>query len=146
MKIKEEQKEFVPSNIIYRFSQAYKWSAQFFFRMSQGHNALPQSGLEPGSSDSEPSALTTGLLNKAMALACLQYIWPLMLKVVPCTIVWWYGRTSKYFQLDGLLLFCITMGLSSASSTKIGWLGWYGFEVTKLDRVRRWWEDGMNSR
>ena len=34
-------------------------------RTSQGHNALPRPGLEPGSSDSEPSALTTGLLDKA---------------------------------------------------------------------------------
>ena len=25
-----------------------------------------------------------------------------------------YGRTSKFFQLDGLLLFCIIMGLCSA--------------------------------
>ncbi|RMX58365.1 hypothetical protein pdam_00012522 [Pocillopora damicornis] len=38
--------------------------------MREGHNALPRPGLEPGSSDSEPSALTTGLLNKAVALAC----------------------------------------------------------------------------
>ena len=27
-----------------------------------------------------------------------------------------YGCTSKFFQLDGLLLFCIFMGLHSASS------------------------------
>ena len=27
-----------------------------------------------------------------------------------------YGRTSKVFRLDGLLLFCIIMGLRSASS------------------------------
>ena len=26
-----------------------------------------------------------------------------------------YGRTSKFFRLDGLLLFCIIMGLRSAS-------------------------------
>ena len=32
------------------------------------------------------------------------------------TVVWSYGRTSKFFQLDGLLLFCIIMGLCSASS------------------------------
>ena len=30
-----------------------------------------------------------------------------------------YGRTSKFFLLDGLLLFCIIMGLRSASSTII---------------------------
>ena len=46
--------------IIYRFSQA------IFF-------ALPRPGLEPGSTDSEPSALTTGLLNKAVVLACPRY-------------------------------------------------------------------------
>ena len=28
-----------------------------------------------------------------------------------------YGHTSKFFQLDGLLLFCIIMGLCSVSST-----------------------------
>ena len=44
-------------------------------------------GLEPRSSDSEPSALTTGLLNKAVALACPRYSWPRMLKVAPCTVV-----------------------------------------------------------
>ena len=27
-----------------------------------------------------------------------------------------YGRTSRFFRLDGLLLFCIIMGLRSASS------------------------------
>ena len=42
----------------------------FFSRTSQGHNALPRPGLELGSSDSEPSALTTGLLDKAVAFAC----------------------------------------------------------------------------
>ena len=31
-------------------------------------------------------------------------------------VVWSYGCTSKFFQLDGLLLFCIIMGLRSASS------------------------------
>ena len=65
--------------------------------MSQVHNALPQPGLEPGSSDSEPSALTTGLLNKAMALACPRYSPPRMLKDAPCTVVQSYGRTSKFF-------------------------------------------------
>ena len=81
----------------------------FFPRTSQGLNALSRPGLEPGSSDSEPSALTTGLLDKAVALACPRYSWPRMLKVAPCTVVrsyiqifsaWWvttilynYGAT-----------------------------------------------------
>ena len=39
-----------------------------------------------------------------------------MLKVAPCAVVPSYGRTSKFFRLDGLLLFCIIMGLRSASS------------------------------
>ena len=34
--------------------------SHFFSRTSQRHNALPRPGQEPGSSDSEPSALTTG--------------------------------------------------------------------------------------
>ena len=45
----------------------------FFPRTSQGLSALSRPGLEPGSSDSDPSALTTGLLNKAVALACPRY-------------------------------------------------------------------------
>ena len=39
-----------------------------------------------------------------------------MLKVAPCTVVRSNGRTTKFFRLDGLLLFCIVMGLRSASS------------------------------
>ena len=92
---------------------------QSFSRTSQGHNALPRPGLEPGLSDSEPSALTTGLLDKVVALACPRYNWPWMLKIVPCTVVrsyiqifsaWWvitilynYGATlcelryNRYF-------------------------------------------------
>ena len=42
-----------------------------------------------------------------------------MLKVAPCTVIWLYGRTSKFFWLDGLLLFCIIMGLRSVSSAII---------------------------
>ena len=41
--------------------------------------------------------------------------WPRMLKVAPCTV----SRTvahPNFFRLDGLLLFCIIMGLRSASS------------------------------
>ena len=108
-------------DVLYRFSQALKRSWHFFSRTSQGHNALPRPGLKPGSSDSEPNALTTALLDKAVALACPWYSWPRMLKVAPCTvgrtIVRSYGHMSKFFRLDGLLLpFCIIMGLRSASS------------------------------
>ena len=38
-----------------------------------GRNALPWAGLEPGLSDSELSALTTRLLDKAVALVCPWY-------------------------------------------------------------------------
>ena len=67
---------------MYRFSQAQKLA--FFF---PAHNALPRPGLEPGSSESEPSALTTELLDKAVTLACPRYSCPRMLKVAPCTVV-----------------------------------------------------------
>ena len=85
----------------------------FFSCTSQGHNALPRPGLEPGLSDLEPSALTTGLLDKAVALVCLWYSWPRMLKVAPCMVVQLY---IQIFRLDGLLLFCIIIGLCSVSS------------------------------
>ena len=71
----------------------------FFSRTSQGHNALPGPGLEPGSSDSEPSALTTGLLNKAVALARPRYSWPRMLKVAPCKV----GRTVARPNVFGVM-------------------------------------------
>ena len=94
--------------LLVNVTQPFKAEPAFFFsRTSQGHNTLPRPGLEPRSSDSEPSALTTGLLDKA----CPRYSWPLTLEVAPCTVVWLYGCTSKFFQLDGLLLFCIIMGL-----------------------------------
>ena len=94
--------------LLVNVTQLSKAEPAFFFSCtSQGHNALPRPGLEPRSSDLEPSALTTGLLDKA----CPRYSWPLMLEVAPCTVVWLYGCTSKFFQLDGLLLFCIIMGL-----------------------------------
>ena len=59
--------------LIDRFSKPKSGARIFFPGTSQGHNALPRLALEPGSSDSEPSALTTGLLNKAVALACPRY-------------------------------------------------------------------------
>ena len=43
-----------------------------------------------------------------------------MLKVAPSTVIRSYGRTSKFFRLDGLLQFCIIMGLRSASSALKG--------------------------
>ena len=62
----------------------------FFSRTSQGQNALPRLGLEPG-------------LNTHVKSSTL-YGRP-------------YGHKSKFFWLDGLLLlFCIIMGLRSASS------------------------------
>ena len=39
-----------------------------------------------------------------------------MLKVAPCAVVRSYGRTTKFFGLDGLRLFSIVVGLRSASS------------------------------
>ena len=95
-----------------------KSGARIFSRTSQGHNVLPRPGLEPESSDSEPNALTTGLLNKAVSLACPRYSWPRMLKVAPCTVVrsyiqifsaWWvttilynYGATLCGFRYNGV--------------------------------------------
>ena len=62
-------------------------------RTSQGHNALPRLGLEPGSSDSEPSALTTGLLDKAVpAIKFTTHVKSSTL----CGRS--YGRKSKFFS------------------------------------------------
>ena len=84
--------------------------AFFFFPHVSRAQRLAPARTRTRSSDSEPSALTTGLLNKAVALACLQYSSPRILKVAPCMVV------HKFFRLDGLLLFYIIMGLRSVSS------------------------------
>ena len=75
----------------------------FFSRTSQGHNALPRPGLEPRSSDSEPSALTTGLLDKAVALACPRYSWARVFKVAPCTVVRSYIRIFSAWWVTTIL-------------------------------------------
>ena len=62
----------------------------FFSCMSQGHNALPWPGLEPGLFDSEPGALTTGLQDKAVALGYPQYSWSRMLKVAAWMVIQLY--------------------------------------------------------
>ena len=95
---------------IWRIAKPKSGARIFFFRTSQGQNDLPRPGLEPRSSDSKPSAPTTGLPNKAVALMCPRYSWPRLLKVAPCTVVRSYGRTSKFFPRDGLLRYCIIMG------------------------------------
>ena len=66
------------------------------------HN-LSRPGLEPGSSNSEPSALITGLLNKAVVLACPQYSWPRMSKVAPCTVVRSYNRIFSAWWFTTIL-------------------------------------------
>ena len=146
-------------DIIYRFGQAKKRSSHFFFHTSQGHNTLPWPVLEPESSNSEPSALTTGLLDKAVALACPWYSWPRMLKVAPCMVVQSYGRTvvqsyghtvvqlychtSKFFWLNGFLLFCIFMGLNYAFgnvSVKPGlpWIDFFLHEKLVIRYTLEW--------
>ena len=92
----------------------------FFPRTSQGLNALSRPGLEPGSSDSEPSALTTGQ-SRGVGVPAVQ----LTTHVKSSTLYGRsYGRKSKFFRLDGLLLllFCIIMGLRSASSAIISFV------------------------
>ena len=88
----------------------------FFSHMSQGHNALLWPGLEPGLSDLEPSALTIGLLNKARGMPAVQLTAHVKSSTLYSrTVIWLYIQI--FFWLDGLLLFCIIMGLCFASST-----------------------------
>ena len=104
-------------DVLYRLSQALKRSSHFFSRTSQGHNALPRPGLKPWSSASEPNALTvTALLGQSRGVGVP--VVQLTTHVKSSTLYGRsYGRKSKFFRLDGLLLpFCIIMGLRSASS------------------------------
>ena len=87
--------------------------AFFFSRTSQGQNALPRPGLEPGSSDSKPSALTIGLPNKAVALMCPRYSRPRVLKVAPCTVVRSY---IQIFSARWVTTILYNYGLRSASA------------------------------
>ena len=68
---------------------------RIFFCTSQGHNALPQPGLEPGSSDSEPSALTTGQ-SRGVGVPAVQ----LTTHVKSSTL---YGRTVVHPNFFGLM-------------------------------------------
>ena len=58
------------------------------------------------------------------------------------TVVRSYGRTSKFFRLDGLLLFCIIMGLRSASSAVIPiiivFYFFYKFFLGRFGKERLW--------
>ena len=87
-----------------------------------------------------------------MALVCPQHSWPHMIEVAPC--IWLYGRTSKFFQLHGLLLFCIIMGLRSAISTEIyinslfwsaGYCSWgRQWQTQIITKVRVFTKDSLN--
>ena len=110
----EPRKLYGEQGLIFRFSQPSKRSSHFFFFcLSPGHNTLPQPGIEPGFSNSEPSALTTGQ-SCSIGVPVVQ----LITHVKSSTLYYWsYSHKSKFFQLDGLLLpFCIIKGLCSASS------------------------------
>ena len=107
--------------------------------MSQGHNTLPQPGLEPKSSDSEPSALTTGLLDKAMALACPRYSWPCMLKVAPCMVIqsyiqiysaWWVTILYNYEAM--LCQLCYNLSIFSLEEVS-------QLLTEALKRATLWW-------
>ena len=109
----------IEKELKYRFSQPKSGARIFFSRTSQGHNALPRPGLEPGSSDSEPSALTTGQ-SRGVGVPAVQLTTHVKSSTLyGHTVVRTYGLTFKFFQLDGLLLFFIIMGLRSASSAII---------------------------
>ena len=95
---------FLTYLIIIQIQPSLKAELAFFFsHMSQGHNTLPQPGLEPGLSNLEPSALTTGLLKKAVVLVCPQFSGPCMLKVASCTVVQSYGCTVIHPNFFGLM-------------------------------------------
>ena len=66
---------------------------RFGSRTSQGHNALPRPGLEPGSSDSEPSGVGVPAVQLTTHVKSSTLYGRL------------YGVKSKFFRLDGLLLF-----------------------------------------
>ena len=88
--------------------------------MSQGHNTLPRLGLEPGLSASEPWQCTdhwTTEQSCGVGVPTVQLTMHIKSSTLyGRTVVQSYGRTSKFFPLDGLLLFCVIMELRSASS------------------------------
>ena len=81
--------------------------------MSQGHNTLPLPGLEP--TDHWTTEQSHGIGMPAVHLTMHVKSNTLYGR----TVVQLYGCTSKFFQLAGLLLFCIIIGLRSVSSAII---------------------------
>ena len=56
--------------------------------------------------------------------------------MVQLAAIWSYSCTSKFFRLDGLLLFCIIMGLCSVSSTMIIIRKWQAFLAEKINSYK----------
>ena len=94
----------------YRF---WCWSLMLYFINWLSGLLWFRSGLEPGSSDSKPIALTTGLPNKAVASMCPRYSWARVLKVAACTVVRSYIQIFSAWWVTTILY---NYGLRSASA------------------------------
>ena len=108
--------------IIYKFSQAKKWSSHFFFlHVSRAQHLAPARTrtqvvhLRAQCTDHWTTEQSHGIGVPAVHLTMYVKSSPLYGR----TVVPSYGHTSKFFRLDGLLLFCIIMGLRSVSSAII---------------------------
>ena len=84
--------------LVHRFSQAYKRSSHFSPHVSRAQRLAPVR--------TRTQVVPLGAQCKTVALECPRYSCP-------------HGHKSKFFRLNGLLLFCIIMGLRSASSAII---------------------------
>ena len=96
--------------LIYRFSLAKKRSSHFLFpaqRLASARTRTRVVRLGAQCTDHWTTEQSRGVGVPAVQLTT---------HVKSSTL---YGRTSKFFRLDGLLLFCIIMGLRSVSSAII---------------------------
>ena len=106
-------------HVIYRFSQAWKRSSHFFFphvsraqRLAPGKTRTRVVRLGAQCTDHWTTGQRRGVGVPAVQLATHVKSSTLYGRMVVRS----YGRTSKFFRLDGLLLFYIIMGLRSVSS------------------------------
>ena len=113
-----------PSSLIYRFSQAERRSLHFFFmqvthaqRLALAKTRTQVMQLGAQCIDHWTTGRSCGLGVPAVQLTTHVKSSTLC----GCTVIWSYGRTVVHpiVLLDGLLLFCIIMGLHSACSTII---------------------------
>ena len=140
--------------MIYRFSQAWKRSLHFFFpHVSRAqHLTLARTRTQVVQLGAQCTDHWTTGQSRGIGVPAVHLTTHVKSSTLyGCTVIRLYGRTSKFFQPDGLLQFCIIMGLCKLHYNKCLFpFNWVAF--SPLDSVHKkkyldnrfsWIEDGL---